>query len=49
VTHGFQQQDCGLNFSFPKSAPTQQHGGKTAGKAIAPSKPSRAFEPRPGH
>ncbi|HEX3365341.1 hypothetical protein [Phenylobacterium sp.] len=49
MTHGFQQQDSGLNFSFPKSAPTPQHGGKTDSKPVQPRKPPRSFEPRPGH
>jgi hypothetical protein len=35
MTHGFQQQDPGLNFSFPKSAPTPQHGGKADRKGVA--------------
>jgi hypothetical protein len=49
MTHGFQQQDPGLNFSLPKSAPTPQHGGKADRKATQPSRPPRSFEPRPGH
>ena len=48
MTHGFQQQDRSVNFSFPRSAPTPQHGQK-ADKAATPSRPSRSFEPRPGH
>jgi hypothetical protein len=49
MTHGFQQQDPGLNFSFPKSAPSPQHGQKPDPKAAAPAKPARTFQPRPGH
>ena len=49
MTQGFQQQDALLNFSFPKSAPTPQHGQKPDLKKAAPVKPQRTFEPRPGH
>ena len=49
MTQGFQQQDPGLNFSFPKSAPSPQHGGKSDRKGVQPTKPARSFEPRPGH
>jgi hypothetical protein len=49
MTQGFQQQDSLANFSFPKSAPTPQHGQKADGKAAAPVRPRRSFEPRPGH
>jgi hypothetical protein len=49
MTHGFQQQDSGLNFSIPKSEPMPQHGGKADRKAAQPAKPPRSFEPRPGH
>jgi hypothetical protein len=49
MTHGFQQQDRSVNFSFPKSAPSPQHGQRPDGKAAAPSRPARSFEPRPGH
>jgi hypothetical protein len=49
VTQGFQQQDAFLNFSFPKSAPTPQHGQKPDPKKAAPVRPQRTFEPRPGH
>jgi len=49
MTHGFQQQDPGLNFSFPKSAPTPQHGQKPDRISAKPPRPSRSYEPRPGH
>jgi hypothetical protein len=49
MTHGFQQQDRSAGFSFPKSAPTPQHGQKADPRAIGPVRPSRSFEPRPGH
>jgi hypothetical protein len=49
MTQGFQQQDRFVNFSFPKSAPSPQHGGRADGKTAAPSRPARTFEPRPGH
>ncbi|HZZ30412.1 MAG TPA: hypothetical protein VFE10_00330 [Phenylobacterium sp.] len=49
MTHGFQQQDPGLNSSFLKSVPLPQHGGKTDRNEPPPPKPPRSFEPRPGH
>jgi len=49
MTQGFQQQDPGLNFCFPKSAPSPQHGQKPDHKAAAPARPPRTFQPRPGH
>jgi hypothetical protein len=49
MTHGFQQQNDGVNFTFPKAAPQAQHGRKPDAKTAQPSKPQRAFEPRPGH
>ena len=49
MTQGFQQQDASVNFSFPKSAPTPQHGQKSDRKAAAPVGPARSFTPRPGH
>jgi hypothetical protein len=48
VTQGFQQQDS-TGFNFPKSAPSPQHGQKPDPKKVAPSRPTRTFEPRPGH
>lgn len=48
MQHRFEQQDASVNFAFPKSAPTPQHGQKAdkkAGKAREP----RSFQPRPGH
>lgn len=45
---GFDQQDRSLNFSFPKSAQTPQHGQKPDRKAVK-LKEKRSFEPRPGH
>lgn len=49
MTQGFQQQDPGLNFSFPKPVPSPQHGQKPEPRSAAPARPSRTFEPRPGH
>ncbi len=49
MTHGFQQQDPGLGFSFPKSAPAAQHGQKPDRKTVQPQRPARYVEPRPGH
>jgi hypothetical protein len=49
MTHGFQQQDPGLNFNIPKSAPTPQHGRKSDLKPAQIGRPPRTFEPRPGH
>jgi len=49
MTQGFQQQDPGLNFSFPKSAPSPQHGQKPEPRVTAPSRPPRTFQSRPGH
>jgi hypothetical protein len=49
MTRGFEQQDSSANFTFPKSAPSPQHGQKADPKAATPSRPSRSFEPRPGH
>jgi hypothetical protein len=49
MTQGFQQQDGSANFSFPKSAPSPQHGRKPDPKAAKPMRPERTFEPRPGH
>ena len=49
MTQGFQQQDSGLNFTIPKSAPTPQHGAKADRKAVQPARSPRSFEPRPGH
>jgi hypothetical protein len=48
MTHGFQQQDPGLGFAFPKSAPTPQHGQKAAEKPL-PVREPRSCKPRPGH
>jgi hypothetical protein len=49
MTQGFQQQDQALNFSFPKSAPSPQHGQKPDRKVATPVRRQRTFEPRPGH
>ena len=49
MTQGFQQQDPSLNFSFLKSAPTPQHGGKADLKKVSPVRRPRSVEPRPGH
>jgi hypothetical protein len=49
MTHGFQQQDPSLNFSFPKSAPSPQHGQKADRTKATPTRPPRTVEPRPGH
>ena len=49
MTKGFQQQDGSVNFSFPKSAPTQQNGGRADPKGAQPVRPERTFQPRPGH
>jgi hypothetical protein len=49
VTQGFQQQDQSLNFSFPKSVPTPQHGQRPDRAGATPIRPPRTFEPRPGH
>jgi hypothetical protein len=48
MTHGFQQQDTGLGYAFPKSAATPQHGQKPAEKPL-PVREPRACKPRPGH
>jgi len=49
MTHGFQQQDRSVNFSFPRSARSPQHGQKPDTKNATPARPTRSFEPRPGH
>jgi hypothetical protein len=49
MTHGFQQQDRSVNFSFPRSAPSPQHGQKPDSKAATSTRPARFVEPRPGH
>ncbi|HEV7383462.1 MAG TPA: hypothetical protein VGN89_01190 [Phenylobacterium sp.] len=49
MTRGFEQQDRSANFTFTKSAPSPQHGQKGDPKAAQPTRPPRAFEPRPGH
>lgn len=48
MTRGFDQQNPSLNFSFPKSAPTPQHGRTPDPKPPKPKEP-RSFQPRPGH
>lgn len=48
MTHGFQQQEQGLNLNIPKSAPSPQHGQKADPKVAQPTRPPRSFEPRPG-
>ena len=48
MTHRFEQQDPSVNFSFPKSAATPQHGQKPDKKAVKLKEP-RSFQPRPGH
>jgi hypothetical protein len=47
MTRGFEQQDSSVNFTFPRTAPSPQHGQK--GDPKAATRPSRSFEPRPGH
>ena len=49
MTKGFEQQDPGLNFSFPRSAPSPQHGQKPDRSKATPARPQRTVEPRPGH
>jgi len=49
MTQGFQQQDRSVGFSFTKSAPSPQHGQKSDARAPARVRPSRSFEPKPGH
>ena len=49
MTHGFQQQDPSVNFTFPKVVPSAQHGRKPDGKTAQPQRPARVVEPRPGH
>ena len=49
MTHGFQQQDPSQGFSFPKSEPLAQHGGKPNKQKAQPVRPPRSFEPKPGH
>ena len=49
MTHGFQQQDPTQGFSFPKSEPYAQHGGKPDKKKAQPVRPPRHIEPKPGH
>jgi hypothetical protein len=48
MTHGFQQQNPGFGYVFPKSAATPQHGQKPAEKPL-PIRQPRSFTPRPGH
>ncbi len=48
MTHGFQQQDTGLGYAFPKSAPMPQHGQKAPEKPL-PVREPRSCIPRPGH
>lgn len=47
MTHGFQQQDSSVNFSFHKSAPTP-HGQEADRKTAAPAPRSRSLTPHPG-
>lgn len=49
MTHGFQQQELSVNFTFPKAVPSAQHGRKPEAKPAQPPRPARAVEPRPGH
>ena len=49
MTKGFEQQDRSVNFSFPKSEPTPQHGQKPDRKNSEPTRRERVIEPRPGH
>jgi hypothetical protein len=49
MTHGFQQQDPGLGFTFPKSVPAPQHGGRPDKLKAQPVRPPRVVEPKPGH
>jgi hypothetical protein len=48
MTNGFQHQNQQANFTFPKSAPSPQHGQKPD-KSAAKAKEGRSFQPRPGH
>jgi hypothetical protein len=48
MTHGFQQQDTGLGYAFPKSAVMPQHGEKARPLPL-PVPPPRSQKPRPGH
>jgi hypothetical protein len=48
MTTGFQQQDPGHGFAFPKQVPTPQHGQKAPRKAL-PIADTRSYQPRPGH
>lgn len=48
MTQGFQQQDTGFGFAFPKSAAMPQHGQKPTEKPL-PVREPRAVKPRPGH
>jgi hypothetical protein len=49
MTKGFQQQDPGLNFCIPKSAPAPQHGQKPDKVKATPVREPRSVQPRPGH
>ncbi len=48
MTKGFDQQNPSVNFSFPKTAPSPQHGQKPDKTPAKPKEP-RSFQPRPGH
>ena len=48
IRHNFEQQDRGLGFSTPHSAPTPQHG-QEASKEPLDVRETQSFKPRPGH
>ena len=48
MTQGFQQQDTGFGFAFPKSAATPQHVQKPPKTPLRVREP-RIVKPRPGH
>mgnify|MGYP007051637677 CR=1 FL=1 len=45
---GFQQQENGFGYCFPKQAATPQHGQKAPKKPLPAPEP-RSYKPRPGH
>ena len=49
MTRGFQQQDTGLGFCFPKSTATPQHGQPADKTKAQPPRPPRVVERKPGH
>ena len=48
MTQGFQHQDPGLGYAFPKSQAAPQHGQKAPEKPL-PVREPRTCKPRPGH